>query len=156
MKTIHNKLDDCCNIAGDHLKEAEKMSDTECNLRAKNQMLLPCPFCGGNAHLAWYNVSEKQIVAECENPFCLSAVCGAKTAEEAIMRWNRRAAASELKACPFCGGRGELEHFNNGECEMYEVRCKNPHCHAETSMSSKAEDVIKIWNKRMKEEGEEN
>ena len=60
------------------------------DLRTLSRQLLPCPFCGGDAHLAWYNNGDKQIVAECENPRCMSAVCGSETAEEAVARWNNR------------------------------------------------------------------
>lgn len=126
------------------------MSD---NLRAMNNQLLPCPFCGGDAHLAWYNYGKEQVVVECENPYCLSAVCGAKTPEEAIIRWNNRTKDNHLKSCPFCGGKAEIEHFDNGECEMYQIRCKNPNCQAETPSYDNAEDVTNVWNKRNNEEG---
>ncbi len=130
------------------------MADTKCSLRMMSRMLLPCPFCRGDAHLAWYNNSDKQIVAECGNPHCMSAVCGSETAEEAVKRWNKRVKIPQLKECPFCGWRAELEHFYNGECEMYEVRCQNPQCEAETTISNKAEDVMNIWNMRNNEKGE--
>lgn len=104
--------------------------------------------------MAWYAHAEEQIVAECENPFCLSGVCGSQTAEEAVRRWNRRVMMCELKACPFCGGQAELTKFDNGECDMYTVQCKNPECQAETTASNKAEDVISIWNRRNNEKGE--
>lgn len=126
------------------------------NLQAFNSQLMPCPFCGNDAHLAWYKFTTEQVVAECENPFCLTAVCGARTPEEAIARWNNRAKETYLKACPFCGSGAELEHFDNGECEMYQVKCKNPLCQAETPSYDKAEDVKKIWNTRDRERGDIN
>ena len=126
------------------------------NLSEMNQRLLPCPFCGGDAHLAWYNNGEAQIVVECENPNCLSAVCGSEKAEEAIERWNKRAKASKLKPCPFCGNRAELECLNNGECNVYQVICQNPYCLAETITSREAEDVINIWNRRSEGKGDLN
>ena len=124
------------------------------DLRTLSRQLLPCPFCGGDAHLAWYNNGDKQIVAECENPRCMSAVCGSETAEEAVARWNNRVKSNGLKACPFCGSDAELEKFNNGESDEYIVQCQNPNCQAETTYSDHAENVINIWNKRSDEEGE--
>lgn len=123
------------------------------NLRVMNNQLLPCPFCGGDAHLAWYNYGEEHVVVECENFNCLSAVCGAKTPEEAVKRWNSRMKENNLKRCPFCGGVARLEHFDNGECEMYQVKCKNPQCQAETPTYNESEDVISIWNNRNNQEG---
>ncbi len=124
------------------------------DLQALSHELLPCPFCGGDAHLAWYSYGARQILAECENPYCLSAVCGSITAEEAVSRWNNRAKNNGLKPCPFCGSYAILEKFNNGECDMYTVQCSNPKCQAETITSNKAEDVIAIWNRRSNTEGD--
>ena len=124
------------------------------DLRALSRQLLACPFCGGDAHLAWYNNGDKQIIAECGNPRCMSAVCGSETAEEAVARWNKRVKTNCLKPCPFCGGCAVLEKFNNGECDVYIVQCQNPNCQAETTYSNKAEDVISIWNRRINAEGE--
>ena len=124
------------------------------DLRALSHELLPCPFCGGDAHLAWYSYGGGQIVAECENSYCLSAICGSKTPEEAIARWNNRAKNNGLKPCPFCGSLAVLDKFDNGECDMYQVVCSNPKCQAETVSSNNAEDVITIWNRRINEKGD--
>jgi len=127
------------------------------DLRVLSNELLPCPFCGGDAHLAWYYFRDKvngEVVAECENLHCLSAVCGSKTPEEAIARWNNRAKHNGLKPCPFCGSVAVLDKFDNGECDMYQVVCSNPKCGAETISSNKPEDVITIWNRRINEEGD--
>ena len=124
------------------------------DLRALSRQLLPCPFCGGDAHLAWYNASNKQIVAECENPRCMSAVCGSESPEEAVALWNNRVKTNRLKPCPFCGGQAELTKFYNGECDKYIVQCQNPNCQAETTCSDEAEDVVAIWNRRLNEKGE--
>ena len=103
--------------------------------------------------MAWYNITVETIVAECDN--CGSATVGAKTAEKAIKRWNRRKHDNRgLKPCPFCGSPAKLDKFDNGECEMYEVRCQNAQCKAETTTSNKAEDVIDAWNRRNDEKGE--
>ncbi len=123
------------------------------NIRELSLELLPCPFCGGDAHLASYGYEGIQIVAECENLHCGSAVCGAKTPEEAIARWNNRGRNNSLKPCPFCGSAVILDKYDNGECDMYQVLCSNPKCQAETISSNKAEDVITIWNRRVNEEG---
>lgn len=123
-------------------------------LRALSNELLPCPFCGGDAHLAWYNRTEEQIAVECENLHCLGFICGSKTPEEAIARWNNRAKNNGLKNCPFCGSIAVLDKFDNGECDMYQVVCSNPKCGAETIDSNKPEDVITIWNRRINEEGD--
>ena len=130
------------------------MTSSKNSLRTMSGLLLPCPFCGGDAHLAWYNNGDKQIVAECENPHCMSAVCGSETPEEAVARWNNRVKTDGLKRCPFCGSGAKLEKFNNGECDEYIVQCQNPHCQAETTCSDEAEDVIAIWNRRNNEKGE--
>ena len=124
------------------------------DLRALSRQLQPCPFCGGDAHLAWYNDGDKQIVAECDNPCCMSAVCDSETPEEAVARWNNRVKTNGLKRCPFCGNGAELEKFSNGESDMYIVQCQNPNCQAETTYSDEAEDVIAIWNRRINEEGD--
>ncbi len=123
------------------------------NLRELSNELLPCPFCGGDAHLAWYYHTEEQTAVECKNLHCLSTVYGSKTVEEAIARWNNRAKSNGLKTCPFCGSAGILDKYDNGECDMYQVVCSNPKCKAETISSNKAEDVITIWNRRVNEEG---
>ena len=125
------------------------------NLRELRLELLPCPFCGGDALLVWERCPEEQIVAECENLHCLSAVRSSKTAEEAIARWNNRAKSNGLKPCPFCGSIAVLDKFDNGKCDMYQVVCSNPKCEAETISSNKPEDVITIWNRRINEEGDE-
>ena len=84
----------------------------------------------------------------------MSAVCGSETPKEAVARWNNRAKTDGLKPCPFCGVQAELKKFDNGECDMYTVQCKNPECQAETTASNKAEEVINIWNRRNDEKGE--
>lgn len=124
------------------------------DLRALSNELLPCPFCGGDAHLAVYARVKEQIVAECENLHCLSAVCGSITPEEAKARWNNRAKNNGLKPCPFCGSIAVLDKFYNGECDIYQVICSNPKCGAETISSNNPEDVKTIWNRRNNEEGD--
>ena len=52
------------------------------DLRTLSNELLPCPFCGVDAHLAVYAKAKEQIVAECENLHCLNAVCGSITPED--------------------------------------------------------------------------
>lgn len=125
------------------------------NLRALSRQLQPCPFCGGDAHLVWYNNGYKQIVAECENPRCMSAVCGSETPKEAVAQWNKRVKSNGLKPCPFCGSSAILEKFNNVKCDVYMVHCQNSKCQAETKYSTQAEGVIAIWNKRVNTEGAE-
>ena len=124
------------------------------DLRTLSNELLPCPFCGGDAHLAVYAKAKEQIVAECENLHCLNAVCGSITPEEAIARWNNRAKNNSMKPCHFCGSVAVLDKFDNGECDMYQVVCSNPKCGAETISSNEAEDVIIIWNRRSDEKGD--
>lgn len=119
---------------------------------ALNHELLPCPFCGGKACLARYISDDgEEIAAECENIECLMSVHGALTPEEAVKRWNRRVDITGLKACPFCGSEAEIvkhEAEDESEVDMYEVKCRNPQCCAETVTSSDIKDVIPIWDRR--------
>ena len=132
------------------------------NMRELSRRLLPCPVCGGKASLANYaggwhgSPSERktqgrdEVVAECAPPCgCGLAVWGARTAEDAITRWNRRVSVTnELKPCPFCGSIPQLilgEGMFDGN-EMYFVRCMNPQCRAEMVGSETKEQAITRWN----------
>ncbi len=57
----------------------------------------------------------------------------------------------ELKACPFCGGKGEV-FFNNAN-ELWYVCCYDEYndfdcCEINTTWYSNKEDAIKAWNTR--------
>ena len=123
-------------------------------------MLLPCPICGGRARLIRYDIGGiTQYVVECcdstndGNIPCLIAVWGAKTPEEAIEHWNRRAENTDLKPCPFCGGKAKLvfhEYSKNPLIDeyVYDVRCQNKKCRAATITDSDPKKVIELWNRR--------
>ena len=55
------------------------------------QMLLPCPFCGGDAEVL--QLSGGSWIAYCNTPFC-ARLDRSDTAEEAIEKWNRRDGAT--------------------------------------------------------------
>ena len=140
------------------------------NLPELSRQLLPCPHCGGTAHLANYiggmhgSYAERralkdkaEVVVECR---CGIAIWGATTPQEAIKRWNMRAEDTPaLKACPFCGSPANLVKgvpmwFGNDE--LYSVRCTNPKCRAEMIGSETAEQAIAMWNNHLLQEGETN
>lgn len=52
--------------------------------------LLPCPFCGGEAHTYRTMEVERRYVSICSKPFCVS-VGPFDTEAEAINAWNSRA-----------------------------------------------------------------
>lgn len=56
----------------------------------KENRLLPCPFCGGEAKVtAWSHWDDEYgYVAECDN--CYLDMGEFETEEEAIERWNTR------------------------------------------------------------------
>ena len=57
----------------------------------------------------------------------------------------------ELKPCPFCGGKAELNRINHIDNWMYEVRCIE--CGCGTDYAKTSDVVIADWNYR-KEKGE--
>lgn len=54
--------------------------------------LLPCPFCGGKAHIRCIMVFERPWFPECENERCIAGDTGVSfsTEEEAAEAWNKR------------------------------------------------------------------
>lgn len=56
---------------------------------------------------------------------------------------------TELKACPFCGGKATINVFRNGaEFLVQRTECLN--CSCSLAASTEREDVIKHWNTRSK------
>lgn len=75
------------------------------------EILKPCPFCGGEAHIS---VSSDGYGVECSNDRCIDMLClnAIPTEAEAIKAWNTRAERTckpsenshgYLKCCSECG-----------------------------------------------------
>ena len=66
--------------------------------------LLPCPFCGGEAHMVRWASGMKYCRVECKNTdSCDCHGIQFRTEEESIAAWNRRA-QPENKPCADCAG----------------------------------------------------
>ena len=50
---------------------------------------------------------------------------------------------SELKPCPFCGGKAEVRMFTS---TLIFVQCKS--CLSGTSAFSSEHEAVKVWNRR--------
>lgn len=50
----------------------------------------------------------------------------------------------DLKPCPFCGGKGSLDH--HADSHIYVIVCTE--CEAEGSWTDSEEKAIANWNKR--------
>lgn len=56
---------------------------------------------------------------------------------------------TELKPCPFCGGKGEILKSHNCEERPYLVICSNDECKASVGIfSNTKEEAIETWNRR--------
>lgn len=58
---------------------------------------------------------------------------------------------SDLKSCPFCGGKARKRHFNQFGDTEWLIECTNRQmygCNASTSWRKKETDAIKDWNTR--------
>lgn len=54
----------------------------------------------------------------------------------------------ELKPCPFCGGKAEVNHVSLGGYQTgYDVRC--PDCGCGTDYAEEKQEVITAWNTRI-------
>ena len=54
----------------------------------------------------------------------------------------------EIKQCPFCGGKAEVNHVSLGGYETgYDVRC--PDCGCGTDYCDKRQQAIDAWNRRV-------
>ena len=60
-----------------------------------SETLLPCPFCGGEAHVGWTDFDSGVIFVECETcgMYCEPKDCYANE-PKAIEAWNTRAEKS--------------------------------------------------------------
>ena len=57
---------------------------------------------------------------------------------------------TELKSCPFCGGRAFVKHITEPVGDSYKVYCGNEDClvSPETHWLFKRDQAIKVWNRR--------
>lgn len=63
------------------------------NVTLPNEVLA-CPFCGGESHVIYNDLGNKEYIARCRNVFsCGSRGSSWLTKPEAIKAWNARAAA---------------------------------------------------------------
>ncbi len=61
---------------------------------------------------------------------------------------NNRMTSLTLKPCLFCGQNAHLEHFNGEESVMFQVKCDNSQCEAETIATADAAEAYSLWNNR--------
>ena len=52
---------------------------------------------------------------------------------------------SELKTCPFCGGKARLNEYKDGEV-WYEVWCDG--CAIRTEQYETEDEAVKVWNRQ--------
>ena len=52
---------------------------------------------------------------------------------------------SDLKPCPFCGGKARLNEYKDGEV-WYEVWCDE--CAVRTEQYETVDEAVKVWNRR--------
>lgn len=56
-------------------------------------------------------------------------------------------ARTDLKPCPFCGGKAEYHY----DCDMVKVRCSNYDCQCElVTWFDEPEEAAEEWNRRVK------
>lgn len=60
---------------------------------------------------------------------------------------------SELKPCPFCGGKAKGRYdIGTFDQPMYGIGCTNPECHIYTEYGMKlyktAHEAMRTWNRR--------
>jgi Lar family restriction alleviation protein len=56
---------------------------------------------------------------------------------------------TDLKPCPFCGGKAELIKRRQCLADAYSVRCKNSGCRGRTQKLVRTEQqAIEEWNRR--------
>ena len=62
---------------------------------------------------------------------------------------------TELKSCPFCGGKAKIK-FYNGDIAIrkYEVGCNQTlcPCRPRTRLYSEVDEAIEAWNRRVDNE----
>lgn len=58
--------------------------------------MLPCPFCGGEAHVVWPLGLSNVRSAECKSKICSATGPWGKSEAEAIAAWNARAAIAAM------------------------------------------------------------
>ena len=62
---------------------------------------------------------------------------------------------TELKPCPFCGGKAWKTTCRNAELKpMYQISCPNEECNIQpyTNYSTDEETLVKEWNRRANDE----
>ena len=60
----------------------------------------------------------------------------------------------ELKPCPFCGGKVELEDISSIDENYFMIQCVNTECGASTCFgdySTTEQGVAEYWNRRVKD-----
>lgn len=60
------------------------------------------------------------------------------------------ATTNELKPCPFCNSKAEIDNNRTEEDiqDWWYVYCTNPNCAAQTTQWYLLDDAIEAWNKR--------
>lgn len=81
-----------------------------------NFMLLPCPFCGGEADLVHYTVGswdDPEEIFEVECTRCNASIEAQQTDHEAVEAWNRRGQTAKvdwMDGDPYCACGQELRN----------------------------------------------
>lgn len=64
-----------------------------------------------------------------------------------IKQARAKVGQKKLKACPFCGEYPELRLCRDG---YYRIECRSLYCATRLTASILPEDIIDVWNTRMK------
>ena len=56
-------------------------------------------------------------------------------------------AETQLKPCPFCGGKTEVEYGTSGY-NVYQIGCQNNECFAYAGWGDTPEEAAEAWNRR--------
>jgi len=58
---------------------------------------------------------------------------------------------SELKPCPFCGGKAKLASYRSCDCcgKAYNAAVCCPSCMAEVSHYDTDDEAVEVWNSRV-------